>query len=181
MALLLALSSFSTAQVVDFDVTGLEFCDEEGDLDNTFVDIDLIDLLNSSEPLTSVTVTDISWDLTITAGTNGVDSWLSEVSIGFDFDGDGVNDYALLSDNLSNTEASGTEVTTGTQALDPIRFVDGGIVTIELYDAFDDEADVCEAIVDMGTLSFTIQNVPEPTVPFACLLSFLPFLVRRQR
>ena len=174
-----------TESVVSIDLTGTLSCDEAGDPTNTVMQIDLIDLLASYNPSSSVVVmTGVGWDLTQTSGLDsGAASWLSEMTIGFDYENDGTGDLFL---NPSTTDAPGMEMNSSGGIIDltddagvPDGIIDDGILTLEFFETFDDEADVCEAIYDSGSLMLEVMAVPEPTAGVLSMLMLVGLVIRR--
>ena len=78
---------------------------------------------------------------------------------------DGVSDVNLTP---SATGAPGTETNSsgGIVVLADAGVADGiapnGIISIELFESFDDQIDAVDGIIDMGTLTFDVIKVPEP-------------------
>lgn len=174
--------------VVNVDVTGMMSCDSEGDVDNDRMTVNLFDLLGGPAPNPNevILLTGIGWNLDQRAGLDSAGaSWLSEMTFGFDYEEDGTNDLFLTP---SGTDSSGTETNSSggiVNLLDislPNGLLPNGIMTVELFESFDDEADVCEGIIDAGTLSFDVIRVPEPTAsPLFALAGLVMLGSRRQR
>ncbi len=171
--------------VIDVDVSGVQFWDEQGSPNNTILNIDLGALSTPGNP-GPVVITGVGWDLTQTSGLDtGMASWLSEQVIGLDWDVDGVNDLFLTP---SGTAAQGTaEVNSsgGILVLADNMIPDGvtsdGMISIEFFESFVDETGAAEGVIDMGTLSFEVIKVPEPSSIVLLGLAGLGLLGFRRR
>jgi hypothetical protein len=172
--------------VVSVDVTGIMSCDAEGSLLNTKLPVDLFDLLGITDPTPndSVVLTGIGWNVTQTSGLDAAgNSWLSEMTIGIDYENDGTNDLYLTP---SNSDMVGTESNDSQGIIDLVTAGQAngtsptGIVTIEFFESFDDEANACEGIYDSGSLMLDVTPVPEPALSIWPLLA-LSLLLRRSR
>ena len=154
-----------TESVISVDISGAEFWDGQGSPNNTILNIDLgaLSTPGNSGP---VVITGVGWDLTQTAGLDaGAASWLSEQVFAFDWDMDGVSDVNLTP-SATGTPGTETNSSGGIVVLADAGVADGiapnGIISIELFESFDDQIDAVDGIIDMGTLTFDVIKVPEP-------------------
>ena len=171
---LIAAAGVANAGLVEVvDISGIETWDAEGDPDNTVIAVDL------GGP---ATVTSIGWDVDQFAGLD-IDgaSWLSEMTIGIDWDQDGVNDLFITP---SATDAPGSELNSsgGLLLLADAALPDGDVITgsfnIEFFESFVDDADIAEGVFNQGsTLSF--GYVPAPGA--AALLGLGGLVAARRR
>lgn len=152
---LIAAAGVATAGVTSADLSGMETWDAEGDASNTV----FTHVVGAGDTL----VTAVAWDVIQFAGLDldGA-SWLSEMTIGLDFDGDGANDLYITP---SATDSPGSEANSSGGFLDltdaglPDYLAVGGTVEIELFESFVDDVDIAEGVFGAGS---SISFVPAP-------------------
>lgn len=153
LALLAGAGIASAGVSSSADLSGLETWDAEGDASNTV----LTHVIAGDDIL----VTAIAWDVIQFAGLDldGA-SWLSEMTIGMDFDGDGINDLYITP---SATDSPGSEANSSGGFLDltdngiPDMLAVGGTVNIELFESFVDDPDLAEGVFEQGSsVSFLV-------------------------
>ena len=171
---LIAAAGVANAGIASFaDLSGLETVDAEGDPDN----VTFTHAIAGGDVL----VTAISWDVIQFAGLDaGGASWLSEMTIGLDFDGDGANDLFITP---SVTDAPGAESNSSGGFLDLTDngltdfLAVGGTVDIELFEGFVDENGSAEGVFKNGSsVGFLV-----PTPGAAALLGLGGLAAARRR
>ena len=179
-ALLVAFSMVASvsADVVDFDVTGILSMDLEADVDNEVYIVDIASAIGLPAG-TAVEMDGIGWDVTLT--TYDI-SWLSEATVYFDDtinpDGSGLYLSVGAGDDLggSETYSSGGIINFSDVGIANILLPDGTL-RLEFFEGWDDVADGADAIFDSGVLN--IQVTPEPASMVLLALGALTMIRRR--
>lgn len=151
----IALAGDVSPLILDVDVSNLASFDGQGDLDNAVLTLDL--------PAGYDTVIGVGWDVTLeTVGP----SWASEATISFA----GLNGAELFVSPAAGIDAplDAPENFTSNGILDltdagltDISVGDGGTLSLELFESFDDTADEADALwLDGSTIS--VQIIPAP-------------------
>ena len=172
----------TTAAYTSFNVAGIASWDARSDPSNVVVNFDIASALGYT-PGTSITMTAIGWDVTLTA--LGA-SWQSELTAYFD---DNINPdgTGLFLRPGAGTDTPGTGTFTGgpidlTDNTIPDIVLPNGILRLEFHESFDDVPDAIDGTWDAGVLRIgTLEAaVPEPT-SFALLGVAGLGLLRRRR
>ncbi len=150
---LIAAAGVANAGVASYaDLSGMTTNDAEGSVTNV--------AFTHAVGMGDTLVTAVSWDLDQTAGIDpGGASWLSEMTIAMDFDGDGINDLYITpsATNAPGTEfnSSGGFVDLGDAGIGDLLAV-GGTIDIELFESFVDSDGSPEGIFNSGTVGFLV-------------------------
>jgi hypothetical protein len=158
------VSQPNTESVVDVDISGIETWNLEGSPLNTSITVDL----SGPGVGSPAEITGIGWDVNQVAGLDPTAaSWLSEMTIGIDYEQDGVNDLFITP---SATDAPGSESNSSGGILNlaanalPNGFTTNSMINIEFFEGFEDDATTAEGLFDAGSmLSFEVVKVPEPS------------------
>ncbi len=155
----LAVSAAASAEIVTVNVDGVQSWDAFGDPDNVFVELDLAAALGLPAG-SDVVIDGVGWDVTIdTVG----DSWLSEAVVGLD-DGDGTYDLFLNPSAGDDFPGNASYSSGGILDLEDDLglgdvLVSGGILTLQVYESFDDVADEVDAV---WAGEFQLNVIPGP-------------------
>jgi|GEM_PF-1655257 len=155
---------------VKYNISGLESRDFQGDPDNLMI-------LIQSNPGTSLSITQISWDINLT--TLGV-SWAEEASFRIFGDplGNEIEAIPGFGDAFSVTDLNYA----GSSQFTNLRFNSDGQLFLEFYErGFDDNVNAADAIYELGStlsfglsfigdISFTVIPNPGTLGVFGCLL-----------
>ncbi len=153
----------ATNAVTTFDVTGIISFNGQGDIGNTVVDLDLAAALGYASG-TSITMTSVGWDVTLTSF--GA-SWLSEIAVSFGDTSGAPAPIFLRPGAGSDFPGTSTPFSSGGQVqFDSIPLPDiilaDGVLRMEFFESFDDDALLDDGIWESGTLSI---GTFEPLVP----------------
>jgi hypothetical protein len=160
------------------DLTGIISFDGEGAAGNTVLSVPV------GAPGTIIN--GIGWDTVQTAGdppfVDAPISWLSEMTIGLDYEQDGFNDLFItpgVGDDFPGTASySSGGILKLVDAMIPEGVATTGSIDIEFFESFVDTPGAAEGIYEQGTL--TIQIVPEPTTLVLLLAAGLGLFFRRR-
>lgn len=153
-----------------YDLSGVASWDAFGSINNEILSLD-VDFAHR-------VVTRLSWDVSIqTVGA----SWLSEVTIAFL---DSPNGLVLApgTDNAPGTGAYSSNGIVDLSALDPtFPFSVGadGVIQMEVFESFDDEADAIDAVFLPGS-TITFYFIPAPSSVIALAGATMLFARRRR-
>lgn len=174
-----ALCAAASADVIyDFDVTGIQSMEAEGDSLNEVHTLDLAALAGLPSG-TAVTMTGIGWDASLTTVGN---SWLSEASVYFDEnlnpDQSGLYLSIGYGDDFtgSGSYASGGILDLSDNDIPDILLPDG-VLRLEFFEGYNDNVGSADATWDSGVLS--IQYTPEPGSIALLVLGGLALIRRR--
>lgn len=163
---------------VPVDVSGLQFWDPVGDVNNVVLNVNIAAALGLPNG-TPCTMTGIGWDVEINAPSP---SWISEAR--FYFDDNIAPDFVglFLTPGVGNNAPGVGRFASPVLKLQPNGIPDiplpNGILRIELFDSFDDFPNAVDDFC--GPNSFLIvQAVPEPASIGLLVLGGLALLRRR--
>lgn len=152
----------ATNAITNFNVTGIASHDGPGAAGNTVVDLDLAAALGYASG-TSITLTSVGWDVTLTAF--GA-SWISEITVGF---GDSLGNGFINLRPGAGTDAPGTSLpfaSGGQVQFDSIPLPDiilaDGVLRMSFFEGFDDVLGVDDGLWESGFLNL---GTFEPAVP----------------
>jgi len=173
----------SSAATYDIDVSGIDSWDGAGSANNTVIVVDLAAALGFASG-TALTVTGVGWNVVIESFDP---SWLSEIPAGFE-NSDGSDFLDLSVGAGSDTPGGPTSFSSGgvvdLASIDPTLPIDlfDGVLVIEFFESFDDDADVIDGFWIDGTLTVDASPIPVPAA-LPLLLSALGFarIIGRRR
>lgn len=155
----------ANAGIAELQLTEAESHDSFGTFDNFSSVIDMADLAGVAAG-TRIDILSLSWDLTITTL---IDSWLSDATIHFD-DADALfppsSSSFLVAPGLGS-DSSGSMSFAGAATLSDALVLSEGRLYLEIFESFDDQAGVTEALVS-GRITLEYRVVPAPGVAAVC-------------
>jgi hypothetical protein len=153
----------TTNTIVPFDVTGIESWDPVSDASNVVIEFDIAAALGLPSG-SSVTMTSIGWDVTLTAFSP---SWRSEIGVYMDDniapDLSGLFLRPGVADSTpgTGTYSSGGQVDLSDNAI-PNVVLPNGIMRLEFYESFDDFSNGVDGTWDAGQLLIGVAEIPAP-------------------
>jgi len=172
----------ATNAITNFNVAGIESFDGPGAPGNTVVDLDLAAALGYASG-TSITMTSVGWDVTLTAF--GA-SWLSELTVTFGDDSGAPAPIQLrpgAGNDFPGTSvpfASGGQIQFDSIPL-PDIFLSNGILRMEFFEGFDDVPGVADGLWESGFLSIGTFEAAVPAPGAAAVLGLAGLAGLRRR